>query len=71
MIEILHRYTKACLYKSEKATLREAVIEAVENDASLNGASLNCAIGNKRQIKSLQIHKWNVAYTVDDLFIGC
>ena len=42
MIEILHRYTKSVLYKSEKAiTIRDAVLEA--SGANLYGANLSGA----------------------------
>ena len=42
MIEILHRYTKAVLYKAEAAaeSVKDAVAEAVRSDANLRGANL-------------------------------
>jgi uncharacterized protein YjbI with pentapeptide repeats len=44
VIEILHRYTSAVLYKSEKASdIREAVVEATKSGADLSGAQLSGA----------------------------
>jgi len=44
MIEILHRYTKAVLYKAEAAeSVKDAVAEAVRSDANLGGADLRGA----------------------------
>ena len=41
MLEILHRYTAAVLYKSETAeTIAQAVVEAAKNGANLVGANL-------------------------------
>jgi hypothetical protein len=41
MFEIIHRYTKTVLYRSEIATdIRLAVIEAIDRDANLSGANL-------------------------------
>ena len=41
MLEILHRYTEAVLYRSETAeTIAQAVVEAVKNGANLEGANL-------------------------------
>ena len=42
MIEILNRYTKAVLYKSESATtVKEAVVEAVTAKCNLSGSNLS------------------------------
>ena len=44
MFEIIHRYTKVVLYKSETATdTRAAVVEAVSRGANLRGAYLRGA----------------------------
>jgi len=44
MIEILHRYTRAVLYKSETATtVKEAAAESVKSGADLSGANLYLA----------------------------
>jgi uncharacterized protein YjbI with pentapeptide repeats len=41
MIEILHRYTKAVLYRSETATtVKDAVFEAVQAKSNLSGSDL-------------------------------
>jgi hypothetical protein len=41
MIEILHRYTKAVLYRSETATtVKDAVFEAVKAKSNLSGSNL-------------------------------
>ena len=42
-IEIVNRYTKAVLYKSDKATLIEALPEAIRKKADLSGADLSRA----------------------------
>jgi hypothetical protein len=42
-IQIKHRYTGAVLYEGEHASLREAVIAAVESGANLTGANLTGA----------------------------
>jgi len=39
--------------------------------ASLSGASLSNCIGNMKEIRSMQIHKWNISFTKDQLAIGC
>ena len=39
--------------------------------ADLYGADLHDASGNMREIKSLQVEVWQVAYTADRLQIGC
>ena len=41
------------------------------SSANLSSANLFGAIGNKEQIKSIQIEKYNICYTVDILQIGC
>jgi hypothetical protein len=50
------------------------------SDANLRGANLSYAdlrdadlrcLGNKSQIKTLQVNKWNVGYTYNTLQIGC
>lgn len=43
MIEILHKYTKAVLYKADVSTVKEAVEQAVKEGVSLNDASLDGA----------------------------
>jgi uncharacterized protein YjbI with pentapeptide repeats len=43
MIEIKNRWTGQVIYTSQKETLREAVIEAVESGANLSGADLSNA----------------------------
>ena len=43
MIEIKNRWTDKVIYTSQKETLREAVIEAVKNDANLSDANLRGA----------------------------
>ncbi len=43
MIEILHRYTKAMLYKADVSDVKEAVTKAVEEGADLRGAYLRGA----------------------------
>ncbi len=42
-MEILHRYTNACLWNGEAETMREAVEKAVKEDANLRGANLEDA----------------------------
>ena len=42
-IEIVHRYTKAVLYKSEADTLKNAAVEAVGKNTDLGGAYLGGA----------------------------
>jgi hypothetical protein len=39
--------------------------------ADLSGADLFSTTGNKKQIKSMQIEKYSICYTVDKLQIGC
>jgi len=39
--------------------------------ASLSLASLRNCIGNMKEIKSMQLSKWNVVFTKDQLAIGC
>jgi hypothetical protein len=43
MIEIKNRWTDKVIYTSQKETIREAVIEAIKNDAYLSGANLRGA----------------------------
>jgi hypothetical protein len=43
MIEIKHEYTGSILYTSQAATLKAALVEAVENGANLRGADLGSA----------------------------
>jgi len=38
--------------------------------ADLSGANLRCS-GNSKEIKALQLERWNVGYTHDTLQIGC
>jgi len=39
--------------------------------ANLRGANLKGVVGNMREIKSMQIHLYSIAYTKDILQIGC
>ena len=39
--------------------------------ANMNGISLEDTIGNKLQVKSLQLERYSIAYTALDLQIGC
>ena len=42
-IEIVHRYTKAALYKSDDETVKKALVKAVSSGADLRGADLRGA----------------------------
>ena len=54
------------------ADLRYADLSYAElRGANLRGANLRCAIGNGKEIKSLQITNFTVTYTHDQLAIGC
>ena len=50
----------------EGADLRGAYLE----EANLRGAEFLC-FGNMMEIKTLQIDRWSVGYTAQDLQIGC
>ena len=41
------------------------------SSANLNDANLRGAVGNMREVKSLQISTWSVTYTKDRMQIGC
>jgi hypothetical protein len=59
------------------ANLRDANLQvgnlqgADMRGANLRGADLQFAVGNMREIKSMQIDTWAVTYTSDMLQIGC
>ena len=65
------RSANLCNADLRGANLRGAdLICADLQDANLKHANLLCA-GNMREIKTLQIDTWRVAYTSDTLQIGC
>lgn len=39
--------------------------------ANLSGATLWDTVGNRKEIKSLQLDTWSIAYTKDTMQIGC
>jgi hypothetical protein len=59
------------------ANLRDANLQGANlqgadmRGANLRGADLQFAVGNMREIKSMQIDTWAVTYTSDMLQIGC
>ena len=54
------------------ANLRGANLQGVNlRDANLWGANLWSLIGNKKNIKSLQLEKYDICYTSEVLQIGC
>jgi len=54
------------------ANLRSANLQGVNlRDANLWGANLWSLIGNKKNIKSLQLEKYDICYTSEVLQIGC
>ena len=54
------------------ADLRGADLSGANLDgADLRGAKLQCAIGNMREVKSLQVDIWAVVYTSEVMCIGC
>ena len=56
----------------EDANLRDAnLLGANLEDANLRDANLRDAKGNKKQVKSLQIEKYDISYTSEALQIGC
>ena len=58
-IAIKSRYDESIIYQSTKPTLKEAVVEAVENDANLRGAELHSAKfygkGGAKELKRSQL----------------
>ena len=50
-----------------RANLEGANLEG----ANLERASLQNCIGNMKEVKSLQLDKWQVVYTADQMAIGC
>ena len=58
--------------EGERANLQGANLhDANLQDADLQDADLRGAYGDKKTIKSMQVEKYNIAYTHDRLFIGC
>jgi uncharacterized protein YjbI with pentapeptide repeats len=54
------------------ANLNNADLRAADlTDADLTGVRLWGTVGNMREIKSMQLERWNVTYTHDRLQIGC
>ena len=71
-VHIRHKYTGEIIYTYEGGTLIGANLEC----ADLRGANLECAdlcgaIGNSREIKSIQSDIWPIAYTATYMQIGC
>ena len=62
-IEIVHRYTKAVLYKSEADTLKNAAVEAVGKNTDLGGAYLGGAY-----LRGAKIN-WTDHYLVSELLL--
>src|SRR5574343_389740 len=55
-----------------KADLRRADLRDADlRGADLRGADLRLAIGNKEEVRSMQIEKWDIVFTKDVLAIGC
>ena len=61
------RYANLCDSDLRYADLRDSNLCG----ADLRGANLSCAIGNMRQVFSMQLETWYICYTKDMLFIGC
>jgi len=56
----------------EEADLEGAYLRGADlEEADLEGACLWSAIGNKKEIKSLQLETYDICYTKDVLQIGC
>ncbi len=41
------------------------------SNADLSGADLRYAVGNAQEIMSMQLDRWPIVFTNQDLFIGC
>ncbi len=54
------------------ANLRDADLRYTDlRDADLSSADLRYAVGNMQEITSMQLDKWPIVFTNQDLFIGC
>lgn len=54
------------------ANLRNADLRNADlRDANLRCADLRYAIGNLKQVKSLQLETWHITYTINTIAIGC
>ena len=72
MIEIKNRYTGNVITTLEIDSLSRADLSGADlRWADLSGANLSGAIGDLKQIKSLQIEKYTITYTSEVIQIGC
>ena len=54
------------------ANLRNANLSGAElSDADLRGANLIGAVGNKKELRTMQIETYSISFTKDVLQIGC
>jgi hypothetical protein len=61
----------ACANMTDANMTGANMTDAIMTGANMTGACLWGAIGNMREIKSMQIEGWPVTYTADTLQIGC
>jgi uncharacterized protein YjbI with pentapeptide repeats len=70
-------FTHECDSNTIALTIMEAVARGVNlGGVNLGGANLHCAdlrgaVGNSREIKSLSILNWPIAFTDTEMAIGC
>ena len=76
-MEIKNRFTGTTIKTVEGANLcganlyRDNLYRADLRGANLRGANLCGAIGNMREVFSLQLSTWRITFTKDTLCIGC
>ena len=81
MIQIKDRYTNAVLFEGEFESPKECLAAAVKARANLHGANLHGAnlidanlrgaIGNSKNIITIQTDRWTINYTSTVIQIGC
>ena len=60
-IAIKSRYDESIIYQSTKPTIKEAVVEAVENDADLTGADLSGATLSGADLRDADLRDANLS----------
>lgn len=75
-MKILNRWTLSIIFENEKETIKETVVDANLSDTDLSDADLSDAdligaVGNKKELRTMQIETYSISFTKDVLQIGC
>ncbi len=85
-MKILNKWTLSIIFENEKETIKETVVDANLRNANLSGANLSGAdlsdadlsdadlrnaVGNKKELRTMQIETYSISFTKDVLQIGC